>query len=342
VRASPASYHALEAFRSLKLRDYGRILSAPSLADVSCVLARNRAEKEPRLHKRAWHESARFRAVCLGSSLVQAGIAPVLCWAQPTPVVESAPADPAGQQRAVEQQAMMAMDEEARQHFQLGRTFYDSGRFQQAVEEFEAAYKLSGRPQLLYNVYVAQRDVGELQKAVDALRAYLDQVPDAPDRVNLKARLSSLEAQAKRQSEQEELARQAAAKPDAPATPTSRTEVKPSVVPWIVTGAGGALLVGSVITGVLAKGKADDLDKVCGGTSCPSSEQSNIDSTRTLAITTDVLWTVGAATVITGVVLWLTGALDEERQVPIALNFEPTFAASSTPTGATTTLRGRF
>jgi tetratricopeptide (TPR) repeat protein len=225
-------------------------------------------------------------------------------------------------------------DEEARQHFQLGRTFYDSGRFQQAVEEFEAAYKLSGRPQLLYNVYVAQRDVGELQKAVDALRAYLEQVPDAPDRVNLKARLTSLEAQAKRQSEQEALARQLAAPPEAPAVPQTRTETEHSIVPWIVTGAGGALLLGSVITGVLAKGKADDLDKICGGTSCPSSEQSNVDSTKTLAVTTDVLWSVGAAAAITGVVLWWTGALDRERQVPIALNV--------TPSGVTTTFSGRF
>jgi tetratricopeptide (TPR) repeat protein len=278
------------------------------------------------------HKGARFRVFCLGAWLTQAGVlAPCLLAQAP---VEAAPVPEAAssEQAAEEQRAMQAMDAEARQHFQLGRTFYDSGRFQQAVEEFEAAYKLSGRPQLLYNVYVAQRDVGELQEAVDALRAYLDQVPDAPDRVNLKARLESLEAQAKRQAEQEALAAKASAQPVA--EPKTRTEIQRSKVPFIVAGAGGGMLLGSVITGVLAKGKADDLDESCGGSTCPVSEQSNVDSTRTLAITTDVLWSVGAATAITGVVLWLTGALDTEREVPVSLNV--------TPNGISTTLSGRF
>jgi tetratricopeptide (TPR) repeat protein len=233
-----------------------------------------------------------------------------------------------------EQSELLAMDVEARQHFQLGRTFYDSGRFQQAVEEFSAAYKLSGRPQLLYNLYVANRDAGELPAAVDALRAYLDKVPDAPDRVNLKARLESLEAQAKRQAEQEALAKQAGEAERRAAEPATRTELKRSPVPWVLAGAGGALLIGSIATGVVAKGKADDLDKACGGTVCPSSQEDNVQTTRRLAITTDVLLGVGGALAVTGVVLWLTGALDEERQVPVSV--------AISGSGVSTTFTSRF
>src|SRR4051794_20172946 len=66
------------------------------------------------------------------------------------------------QQQAEQEQAMGAMDMEARQHFMIGKTLYDAGRFQQAAEEFDSAYQLSKRPQLLYNVYVAHREAGNL------------------------------------------------------------------------------------------------------------------------------------------------------------------------------------
>jgi tetratricopeptide (TPR) repeat protein len=242
------------------------------------------------------------------------------------------------QQEAEAARTMSVIDAEAREHFQLGRTFYDAGRFQQAAEEFEIAYKLSSRPQLLYNVYVARREAGGLPMAIDALRAYLAQVPDAPDRVNLEARLSSLEAQIARQQEQEaaraESERKAAdaeAKANAPRT---RTEKKHSVVPTVLMGTGGALLLGSAVTGGLALSSASDLDDKCGGTVCPSSQESKVDSTRTLAITTDVLWAVGGAAVATGLVLWLTGVLDSEHEVPVALGV--------TPTSISTQFSGRF
>jgi hypothetical protein len=65
------------------------------------------------------------------------------------------------------------------------------------------------------------------------------------------------------------------------------------------------------------------------------SEGDNIDSTQTLALTTDVLWGVGAVAVVTGFVLWITGALDEERQVP-------TVSLDVSPKGASTTFTARF
>src|SRR5262245_52034956 len=100
---------------------------------------------------------------------------------------------------AEQESAMQAADEEARKHFQIGKLLLDSGRFQEATTEFESAYRLSGRPQLLYNLYIAHRDAGNTDKAVEALRGYLEKVPDAPDRINLEARLASLEEQQQRQ-----------------------------------------------------------------------------------------------------------------------------------------------
>ena len=89
-------------------------------------------------------------------------------------------------------------ESEARMHFRVGRAYYDSGRFLEAAHEFEEAYRQSDRPQLLYNIFVAYRDAGRLQEAMEALRRYLELVPDAENRDQLTARLAAMERVAAR------------------------------------------------------------------------------------------------------------------------------------------------
>jgi tetratricopeptide (TPR) repeat protein len=241
---------------------------------------------------------------------------------------------------AEQESAMQAADAEARKHFQIGKVLLEKGHFQEATGEFELAYKLSDRPQLLYNLYVAHRDAGNVDKAIQALRGYLEKVPDAPDRLNLTARLASLEEQQKRQREQEErtrLASEEAAAAKAEAAKRTYTVTDHSIVPWIVMGAGGALVVGSVGTGVAALGTSKELEKNCfDETRCPSSEKDNITRARALSTTTDVLWITGTAAVVTGFVLWVTGVLDTERQVPVSAG------AGFTPEGVSLALTARF
>jgi tetratricopeptide (TPR) repeat protein len=275
-------------------------------------------------------------ALCLGSLL---WLAPSVRAQQPAPGQSDSAAVQAAH-AAEQESAMQAADEEARKHFQIGKLLLDSGRFQEAIAEFEAAYKLSGRPQLLYNLYVAHRDAGNVDQAIEALRGYLEKVPDAPDRLNLTARLAALEEQQKRQREQEERARLAteeAAQAKAEVAKRTYTVTEHSAVPWIVMGIGGALVVGSVGTGVAALGKSHELkDKCFDANSCPRSQKDNIDKARALSTTTDVLWITGSAAVVTGFVLWVTGVLDTERQVPV------TAGASITPQGVSTSLTARF
>ena len=246
---------------------------------------------------------------------------------QPAPAVSPAPAPEVPAPVAVDPNAPVSapsdqeqernLDTEARERFELGRTFYEAGRFQQAAEEFGEAYKLSGRPQLLYNLYVANRDAGNWQMATDSLRGYLEKVPDAPDRITLNARLEALEAQnavrKKEQAEAEEARRRNAVVITRPVTVRSN-------IPWIVASSGGALLVGSIVTGVMAKSKDSDLDKACadGGKICPAWQRDDANKAYALAITTDVLWTVGAAAAVTGFVLWYSGVLDTKKDVPVA------------------------
>jgi tetratricopeptide (TPR) repeat protein len=228
-------------------------------------------------------------------------------------------ATPQAQPSAPEQQApeddKLDRELEAKQHFQLGSTFYDSGRFREAAEEFDEAYRLSGRPQLLYNLYVAYRDDGRLAESVEALSAYLKAVPDAPDRINLRARLESMQAQLAARRKREAEAQRAGEAPAVMAEPADDVPPARSVVPWVLMGAGSALVVASIGTGLAAKSGSDELAEACNDDrQCPASEQDAIDRTRRLAITTDALWAGGAAVAVTGLVLWLTGALDRERR----------------------------
>jgi len=92
-----------------------------------------------------------------------------------------------------------AQDDDARRHFRLGQAHYDNGDFTSAATEFEEAYRLSQRPALLFNLYVAYRDANDLPHAASALERYLTQVPDAPEHDNLAARLRAMQETLRRQ-----------------------------------------------------------------------------------------------------------------------------------------------
>ena len=91
------------------------------------------------------------------------------------------------------QQPEATDDEAARRHFRLGQAYYQNGQFAEAATEFEQAYQLSGRAALLYNVYLAHRDALHTRQSYEALRQYLDEMPDPPDEDHLRARLQHLE-----------------------------------------------------------------------------------------------------------------------------------------------------
>lgn len=82
-----------------------------------------------------------------------------------------------------------ARDAEARQHFTTGREAFSRGDFSTAAMEFERAYTLSRRPQLLYNIGRAYQEQLRLDEAQRAFQHYLDALPNAPDRAEVEGRL---------------------------------------------------------------------------------------------------------------------------------------------------------
>ena len=62
----------------------------------------------------------------------------------------------------------------ARAHFMTGRSYYDQGRYAEALKEFQEAYRLSKRIGFLYNIGVCQEKLGQLDEALTAFQATID------------------------------------------------------------------------------------------------------------------------------------------------------------------------
>jgi tetratricopeptide (TPR) repeat protein len=81
----------------------------------------------------------------------------------------------------------------ARQLFELGRTAFDAGLYEDALRYFRQSYELSGRAALLWNVGVSADRLRRDDEAIEAFERYLREVPQAPNRVEVVSRLEALQ-----------------------------------------------------------------------------------------------------------------------------------------------------
>lgn len=70
---------------------------------------------------------------------------------------------------------------EAKKHVDLGVAHYEAGRYEEAIKEFELAYRLSHRPAILFNIARAEAKLGHDENAIAFLRRYLEERPNADD-----------------------------------------------------------------------------------------------------------------------------------------------------------------
>lgn len=237
-------------------------------------------------------------------------------------------------------------DARAREHYQIATRYYDEGRFVEAAGQFEEAYELSGRSELLYNAYIAYRDAHQSRQAAAMLQRYLEAVPNAEDRVNLEARLAELEraveqdeTEAAQLTDAERRAQEEARRADEEAAARREAEAEPEVWPWIIAGIGGGALIAGAVVGGLALGDATALRSDCdSGGLCDPSE--DLDERRsgiqTLALVSDVLLFGGGAIAAAGVILGLLYGLGGPSEA------EPTVDAMCTGQGCHMSVRGVF
>lgn len=203
-------------------------------------------------------------------------------------------------------------DAEARAHFATGRDAFSRGDFATAVTEFERAYALSRRAQLLYNIGTTYERLHRWEEARGALQRYLDAVSDAPDRAEVEGRIRIIDVEIQHQSMDP---------PTPPSAPppqvvvVERPVVVQSVRPWQVTFwvAGGLTVVSgglAVGIGLLANSRYNDLARGCARTAagCNDSDIADMQLRQNLVNGSIVAAGVFAALTVTAIVLDRTSA----------------------------------
>lgn len=94
---------------------------------------------------------------------------------------------------ATAQAASGQSDDVARGLFQAGKAAFEAGNYVDALSFFEQAHARSGRPELLFNVGQAADRLRQDEKTLEAFRAYLAQLPEAANRVEVEARIAAIE-----------------------------------------------------------------------------------------------------------------------------------------------------
>ncbi|MBX3247069.1 MAG: hypothetical protein KF901_07805 [Myxococcales bacterium] len=153
------------------------------------------------------------------------------------------PPDDLGQEpAAAASEPTDARDERARSLFIAGAAAYEDGRFEVALANFQAAYELSERPGLLYNVALSHDRLRHDDEALAAYRAYLEALPDNPHRAQVEPRIEALErAISEREAREralEEQLREAQSRPAVVVEAPSRSRW------WIAAVVGAVVAVG--------------------------------------------------------------------------------------------------
>ena len=214
----------------------------------------------------------------------------------------------------------------AKELFENGQILYDEGRYEAAVTAWQASYRLSGYPDLLFNISGAQERLGAFQAALDTLNQYRVYAP-ADERETIERRMRTLE---------ERIAKQPAA-PIAVAEPAPvvAPEKRAPIGPIALTAVGAAGLGFGIYEAARSAAALDAVKEVCvageTGLLCPSEARDDA-ALRNRSAAFAAVGLGGGALAVAGGLAWLVlGASADDVAI------SPTFGAS---TGLT--VAGRF
>jgi len=209
-------------------------------------------------------------------------------------------------------------DNQAREHFLVGKRYFEQARYPEAAREFEEAYRLSGRSELLLNLALAEERALDYQASIAALNRYLEVEPATPDRAEIEARIERLEVlqaeEAARVRAQAEAL--AARQGDEPASAGNRQrgdgDGGPSTLQWVGMGllvGAGAFGGAALGTGLAAESIYDDLDSAQDADGrIPADRVDDRDRGESLARASTALSFTALGLAIGGLVLVIVGA----------------------------------
>lgn len=209
-------------------------------------------------------------------------------------------------------------DERAHLHFTSGRSYFEEGNYEQALDEFNHAYELSHRDVLLVNIANCQERLGRWREAATSLETYAATLgADSEERGPMERRIAALRQRAD-QHDAEEAARLEAARVAAAgggstststtsvASTTTTTTARPAseglLVPAIIAfGVGGAAAIAWGVLGGLALSDQSSIQAGCGATrSCTPDQVSEMNS---FAVGADVSMSIALIGIAAGAVL---------------------------------------
>lgn len=216
-------------------------------------------------------------------------------------------------------------NEEARTHFLEGEKHYAAGRYELAVQEFESALELSGKPQLHFNIANCHERAGDYAAAASSLERFLASA-NAPQPEILRERIWRLKRrESEHQAKIEVLLQRRLELQAVKTNETARSEVAdgsdPSWMPATVAlAAGGTSLVAGLIFAGVARTAGNDAVEGCVEGVCRQDSKAALDKERRYALAADVAGLVGLAAVGVGGYLWYRTRRDRRalRVGPIA------------------------
>ena len=218
----------------------------------------------------------------------------------------------------------------ARTHYQAGVSYYESARYEDAVREFETAYNLTPRVELLFNISQCYERLGNLAEAVRYLESFVEGTDDDAMRQLQQERLRNLRGRLADEPEPEpEPDPEPEADPptlgvvDVPPEPEQPSTGGVRKAGFGVVAVGGAFALGFAIAGGLALSEDSDLEDRCVMEACDSSDT---DTLRRRMRFADASLAIGLVALTAGVLM-------------IVLD-KPDYDVALGPTGAR--LRARF
>lgn len=204
----------------------------------------------------------------------------------------------------------------AKELFDNGSILYDEGRYEEAVSAFEAAYALSKKPLLLYNMASALERMGRWDEALEALNGYRA-FATADERDTIERRIRSIE---ERIEERLAEAPEPVAEPE-PVVPEPEPEPAPEPVAAIpesteargkpvavaLIGSGSVGLVVGAVFGGMATQARGQWRSLCVDGLCPSEAEPFIRRDNTRSLVADVGWVAGVGLLGGGVAVALGG-----------------------------------
>lgn len=215
-------------------------------------------------------------------------------------------------------------------HFKQGQAFFNRGDFDRALAEYQAAFDLSKEPLLIFNIALCHDRAQRPEEALAAFRRYLELAPEGAVGDEARedvARLTPIvEKIAADRAAEEARKREAAAKlAQPPPPPPPPPPANASRVPLVVMVAGAVVTATGATFHVLSA-------RTRGRMESASEADAYFDDRDTFKVQRGVAITgyaVGAATVVTGLILGATVFRNREA---------PRIAAAVAPGGAMVTV----